>query len=586
MVDLPPKQTIPQLVRSALAAPRPEALIERREGKWVSVSTGELLSRVENLAAALRAAGLAEGDRAALISNNCVDWIVCALGTLFAGCVVVPIYPTQAIDQTGFILDHSGARLIFVDTNAALERLRAVPGLPRAIVMNGEGENSLAAFEAGGAALPRVRAATAPDDLAVLIYTSGTTGNPKGVMLSHDNVAFDVLSAHDYGFIGIEPSASVLSVLPYSHIFEHTILYIYLVGRVRYFICHDPRDLLHDLQDVRPVSMTAVPRIFDRVLAGIAATSLEFGGLQAKLVPWAMRVGRDYAYARNAGRRVPVRLLLSYAVARPLVLNRIRRRLGLDRMRFFTSGSAALHVDTAMTYLGMGLPIMQGYGLTETSPIATVSRLSANSYGAVGKPIPGVDVKIAQDGEVLVRGRNVMQGYYRDEAATASAIENGWLHTGDVGRIENGFLYITDRKKEVFKTAGGKWISPARVESSIKRSVYVAQAMVIGDGRPHPIALVNANWDLVRKVLSLPPELTAEQLSARDDVARFLTAEVEKQTADLAPFEQIRKIVLIPTEFTVESGHLSPAMKIKRRVVENHYARQIDDAYATAYARA
>jgi long-chain acyl-CoA synthetase len=586
MVDLPPKQTIPQLVRGALAQPRPETLIERRGGSWVSVSSAELLSRVENLAAALRGAGLAEGDRAALISQNCIDWIVCAFGTLFAGCVVVPIYPTQALDQTGFILEHSGAKLVFVDTPAALERLRAVPNLPRTVVMSSEGEGSLAGFEAGGVALPRTKAATVPDDLAVLIYTSGTTGNPKGVMLSHDNVAFDALSAHDYGFQGIRRDAPVLSVLPYSHIFEHTILYIYLIGGVRYFICHDPRDLLHDLQDVRPVSMTAVPRIFDRVLAGITATSLEFGGVQARLVPWALRVGRDYAYARSFGRRLSIKLLLEYAVARPLVLHRIRRRLGLDRMKFFTSGSAALHVDTAMTYLGMGLPIMQGYGLTETAPVATVSRFSANRYGAVGKPIPGVELQIAGDGEVLVRGRNVMKGYFRDEAATAEAIENGWLHTGDVGKIENGFLFITDRKKEVFKTAGGKWISPARVESSIKRSVYVTQAMVVGDGRPHPIALINANWDLVRRVLSLPAELTPEQLCARDDVGRFLTAEIEKQTADLGPFEQIRKIIVIPNEFTIESGHLSPSMKIKRRVVENFYARQIDDAYATAYARA
>lgn len=586
MVDLPPKQTIPQLVRKSLAQPRPGALIERRSGGWVSTSSVQLLTRAENMAAALRASGLGEGDRVALISHNCVDWIVCALGALFAGCVVVPIYPTQALDQTGFILQHSGAKLVFVDTPEALERLGAISNLPRIIIMSDGGDSSLAVFEERGSALPRVAAGTAPDDLAVLIYTSGTTGNPKGVMLSHDNIAFDALSAHEYGFQGIAHGAPVISVLPYSHIFEHTIVYIYLIGGVRYFICHDPRDLLHDLRDARPVSMTAVPRIFDRVLAGVTATSLEFGGLQAKLVPWALRVGHDYAYARTFGQRVSMKLLLSYAAARPFVLGKIRKRLGLDRMKFFTSGSAALHVDTAMTYLGMGLPIMQGYGLTETAPVATVSRFSENWYGAVGKPIPGVEIEIAKDGEVLVRGRNVMKGYFRDDAATAEAIQNGWLRTGDVGRIENGFLFITDRKKEVFKSAGGKWISPARVESSIKRSLYVTQAMVVGDDRPHPIALINANWELVRKALSLPMELSPEQLCARDDVHRFLTAEVEKQTADLAPFEQIRKIVVVPHEFTVESGHLSPAMKIKRRVVEKLYAREINEAYATAYARA
>jgi long-chain acyl-CoA synthetase len=586
MVQLPPKQTLPELIREALARPRDETLIERVDGAWTPLSSDALLARVENVAAALRGAGLVEGDRVALISHDCIDWIVCAFGSLFAGCVVVPIYPTQALDQTAYILAHSESKLIFVDSAEGRNRLQGIDALPRAVVMSGSGESSLAAFESSGAGLPRATTSATPDDLAVLIYTSGTTGAPKGVMLSHDNVAFDANVSFAYGFTGMKEGDVALSVLPFSHIFEHTIAYIYLIGHVHYYICHDPSALLKDLQDVRPMAMTSVPRIFDRVLAGIVTTSLTYGGMQARLVPWALHVGRDYAYARNLGRGAGIALSLRYLVARNLVLNKIRKRLGLDRIKFFTSGSAALHVDTAMTFLGMGLPIMQGYGLTETSPVATVSRFSANRYGAVGKPIPGVEVKIAGDGEVLVRGRNVMKGYYRDETATAAALEGGWLHTGDIGKLEDGFLYITDRKREVFKTAGGKWISPARVESAIKRSVYVVQAMVVGDGRPHPIALINANWDLVRKALALAPALSAEQLAPRDDVRRFLTAEVEKQTADLATFEQIRRIVVIANEFTVESGHLSPAMKIKRRAVEQHYATEIDRAYETAFAGA
>jgi long-chain acyl-CoA synthetase len=586
-MGLPPKQTLPQLIREVLAHPRDDAFIERIDGKWTPISSTALLERVEHLAAALRGAGIAEGDRVALISHDCVDWIVCAFATLFAGCVVVPIYPTQALDQTGYILNHSGSKLVFVDTEAGLNRLRGIEGLPRALVMSGDGEGSLRTFEASGATLPRASTSATPDDLAVLIYTSGTTGAPKGVMLSHDNVAFDAHSSFTYGFVGLKKGDVTLSVLPYSHIYEHTMVYIYLIGQVHYYICHDPNALLKDLQDVRPMSMSSVPRIFDRVLAGIVTTSLTYGGLQARLVPWALRIGRDCAYARNFGRGAGIGLALRYLIAKNLVLNKIRKRLGLDRIKFFVSGSAALHVDTAMTFLGMGLPIMQGYGLTETSPVATVSRLSANRYGAVGKPIPGVDVKIAEDGEVLVRGRNVMRGYYRDETATAAALEDGWLHTGDVGNLENGFLYITDRKKEVFKTAGGKWIAPARIEAAMKRSLYFTQAMVVGDGRPHPIALVNANWDLVRKALSLVPALTAEELASRDDVRRLLTAEAERATADLASYEQIRRVVIVPQEFTVESGHLSPAMKIKRRVVEQQYAGQIDRAYTgAAYAHA
>lgn len=579
---LPPKKTLPQLVREAFARPNADAVIERVDGRWTPTSSAALLERVENIAAALRQTGLTDGDRVALISHDCADWIVCAFGTLFAGCVVVPIYPTQALDQTSYILNHCGAKLLFVDTAQALDRLGAIAALPRAVVFaGGKGDGSLRTFEAAGARSPRVSVSASPDDLAVLIYTSGTTGNPKGVMLTHDNVGFDAQAALEYGFQGIHAGQEILSALPFSHIFEHTMIYIYLLARVRYFICHDPNDLLADLQDVRPFSMTAVPRIFDRVLAGITGTALAHGGLQAKLVPWALRAGHDYAFARTFRRWAGPRLWLRYLAARELVLKKIRRRLGLDRLRYFTSGSAALHVDTAMTYLGLGLPIMQGYGLTETSPVTTVSRLSANRYGAVGKPMPGVEVKIAADGEILTRGRQVMKGYYHDEAATAEAIENGWLHTGDVGRLEKGFLYITDRKRELFKTTGGKFIAPARVESAIKRSIYVTQVMVVGDGRPHPAAVLNANWDLVRKTLGIAADVPPEQLAARDDVLTFLTAEVEKQTSDLATFEQIRRIVVIPQEFTVENGQLSPAMKIKRRVVEQEYAREIDRAYST-----
>ncbi len=581
MAQLPPKQTLPQLVRETLSKPRAQLLVERVDRKWTPISSAALLKRVERLAAALADAQVQPGDRVALVSHDCVDWIVCAFGTLFAGCVVVPIYPTQALDQTSFILGHSGAKLLFVDTPQALERLSGIPHLPRAIVMEGTGEESLREFESH-ASREFLPVPASPDDLAVLIYTSGTTGNPKGVMLSHDNIAFDARSALQYGFQAIEAGEDVLSMLPYSHIFEHTMIYIYLLAQVRYFISHDPIELVADLRDVRPVTMTAVPRIFDRVLAGVTTTALAHAGLQAKLVPWALRIGHDYAYAKTFGRGAGLRLALRYRIARALVLNKIRKRLGLDRIRYFVSGSAALHVDTAMTFLGLGLPIMQGYGLTETSPVTTVSRLSTNRYGAVGKPMPGVDVMIAEDGEVLIRGRHVMQGYYRDEAATAEAIENGWLHTGDVGTIDKkGFLYITDRKKEVFKTAGGKFIAPARVESAIKRSIFVAQAMVVGDGRAHPAAIINANWDLVRAELGIPASVPPEQLAVREDVLSFLTREVERQTADLATFEQVRRIIVIPQEFTVENGFLSPAMKVKRRVVEQRFAPEIEAAYQT-----
>ncbi len=588
--QLPEKVTLPALVRNALAQPRAEVLLERVNAAWTATSGAQLIDRVERVACAIRDAGLSAGDRVALVSHNCVDWIVADFGALFAGCVVVPIYPTQALDHLSYILEHSGARLIFADTRATSERLReSGAALPRVVRFDSADSDGLRAFEARGqeiraahAQLPGSYEATlVPDDLAVLIYTSGTTGTPKGVMLSHDNLAFDAAVSLACGFEGIEGGRDVISVLPYSHIYEHTLIYIYLLAKVRYFICHDPGELLGDLREVRPAEMTAVPRIFDRVIAGVKGEALRTGGLRGKLVPWALEVARDYMSAKTFGTGAAPWLALRYALAERLVLRKVRAALGLDRVQFLTSGSAPLHIDTAMTLLGLGVPVMQGYGLTETSPVVSVSRLSENEYGAVGRPIAGVDVRINDDGEVMIRGRNVMQGYYRDPAATAEAIEDGWLHTGDVGEIDaRGFLRITDRKGEIFKTSTGKWISPARIEASIKRSIFVAQAMVTGRGEAHPIALVCPNWPLLRlELATLPKELMPEQLAARDDVRSFLNREVHKQTRGLATYEQVRHAIVVPREFSVESGELSPSMKIKRRAVEARYAREIERAY-------
>ena len=586
---LPEKETLPYLIRHALARPKDELVVERVVGKWTPTSSARLLERSEHVACALRDAGLGAGDRAALVAHDCVDWIVSDFGTLFAGCVVVPIYPTQALDHTAYILRHSGAKLVFVDSEATLQHLRASGAeLPRAVIFDSSGPDGLAAFEARGAAVRAqhpeqpgaYEAALVPEDLAVLIYTSGTTGDPKGVMLSHDNIAFDAHATFGWGLEHITREDSALSVLPFSHIYEHTFIYIYLLAGVYYAICHDASELLADLRDIRPAIMTSVPRIFDRVLAGVKGQALKTGGLRGKLVLWALKVGREFAYAQTFGDGATPLLALEYAIAKRLVLQKIRERLGLDRVRMLPSGSAALHVDVAMTFLGLGIPILQGYGMTETSPVVSRSELNDNQYGAVGRPIPGVEVSIAEDGEILTRGRHVMQGYYRDPEATSAIIHDGWLHTGDIGEIDaRGFLRITDRKREVFKTDTGKWVSPARIEAAIKRSIYVEQAMVVGSGRPFPIALICPNWDLLRLKLDVAPDATPEELAHRPEVVEFMTAEVRKQTNDLATYEQIRRIVVLIREFSVESGELSPAMKIKRRVVESRYGAEIDRAY-------
>jgi long-chain acyl-CoA synthetase len=421
--------------------------------------------------------------------------------------------------------------------------------------------------------------------MAVLIYTSGTTGEPKGVMLSHYNLVFTAQASFSSAFSVITPDSDVLSVLPFSHIYEHCILYGYMLSRVRHHISHNVEELLQDLRDVRPITMTAVPRIFERLLTGITAKAKVHGGLQAKLVPWALSVGRDYMTAKMQGSEPGPGLTLQYRIAHALVLKKLRPLLGLDRLQFFVSGSAPLHFDTAMTLLAADIPIVEGYGPTECSPVITVNRFDSNHYGTVGLPIPGVEIKLAQDGEIMARGPNVMMGYYKNEGATREVMQDGWYRTGDIGTIDaHGYLRITDRKKELFKTSGGKFVAPSRVEAAIKRSVYINQVMLVGDARPHPVALVSPEWGIVRTELGIPPETPVEQLIERPDVAQFLTKEVHDHTLDLAKYEQVRRIIILPHELSVENGELSPTLKVKRRVVEAKYANEIEHLYATAQA--
>jgi len=584
------RETLPALIRRSLGQKRESVLIERVQDKWAPTSSEELLERVTRLACAIREAGLQNGDRVALIAADCVNWIVVDFATLFAGCVVVPIFPTQAPDQVAYILQNSQAKLIFTDTRHAAERLRALPvTLPDVVVFEGEGADSLAAFETRGAQAhgehrdwpQSFEAQLQPDDLAVLIYTSGTTGEPKGVMLSHYNLGFTAQSSFSHSFSILTPGSDVLSVLPFSHIYEHCIIYGYMLARVHHHICHHVDELLGDLQSVRPIAMTAVPRIFERMIAGVTAKAKVHGGLQAKLVPWALRAGREYMTAKTRGMNPGIARSLQYRIAHALVLKKLRARLGLDRVRFLVSGSAPLHFDTAMVMLGADIPILEGYGPTECSPVITVNTFEENHYGTVGRPIPGVEIKLAADGEILARGPNVMLGYYKNEEATAEVIEDGWYHTGDIGTIDGGgYLRITDRKKELFKTSGGKFVAPSRVEAAIKRSVYVNQVMLVGHSRAHPAALVSPNWELVRTELGIEGSVPVSELLQRKDVIDFISREIHNHTTDLAKFEQVRKVAVLPRELTVEDGDLSPTLKVRRRVVEAKYADEIERLYA------
>ncbi len=413
----------------------------------------------------------------------------------------------------------------------------------------------------------------------MLIYTSGTTGAPKGVMLSHRNLVSDVESAFDSSTSGQREGQIALSVLPFAHIFEHTDALGYLNNRLTHYVT-TPERLLDDLRAIRPNYVAFVPRIFERVIAGIIGNARAAGGAKAKLVPWALRAGTAYERAQRDG-GMTIGLRVQHALAHRLVLSKIPATLGLDRLAYFVSGSAPLHRDTALTLAAMGFTVLEGYGLTETAPVVTVNRPNDNTLGTVGPPVRDVDVRIADDGEVLVKGPNVMLGYYHVAADEQPFTADGWFRTGDIGTLDaRGNLRITDRKNELFKTSGGKWIAPSRVETAIKRSIYVGQVLVVGSGMPHACALVAPNWDLVRAKLELDAATPTERLAADARVRALMLREVERYTDDLAAYERVHRVAVLPRDLTIEAGELSPTLKIKRRIVEQRYAALIADAYA------
>ena len=582
--------TLPAFIAAGLAEPRSIALAERRAGRTLALSSQDVHRQAAGIAHALRSRGIERGDRVAILANNRIEWLIADFGILYAGCVVVPMYATTADDQIAFILADSEAKLVFVDDAACAAHVRAAaPNAPPIVAFDGDGADSFGVFVAAGAQqhtsaeddalLRSYRDGIGLDDLAVLIYTSGTTGQPKGVMLSHRNLVSDTMSAFDPAASELREGQIGLSVLPFAHIYEHTNALGYLYRGLIHYVT-TPDHLLEDLRAIRPNWVAFVPRIFERVIAGIIGGARKGGGLKAKLVPWALEVGTAYERAIRAGGASPW-LRARRALAKKLVLSKIPATLGLDRLEYFVSGSAPLHRDTALTLAAMGFEVLEGYGLTETSPVVSVNRPNDNELGTVGAPVKNVEVRIADDGEIEVKGPNVMLGYYKLPKEEQPFTADGWFCTGDIGNFNaRGHLVITDRKKEIFKTSGGKWISPARIESAIKRSIYIGQVLALGANRSHPAVLVAPNWDLVRAKLALPAETPTETLAADERVCALMIREVSANTADLASYEQVHRLAVLPRDLTIEDGELSPTLKVKRRVVEQRYAGLIEQAYA------
>ncbi len=594
-------QTLAELFRQAFKKHnRADALNYKAGGKWQKVSSDEICSRAENIALGLYALGLRKDDKAAILAANSPEWTIVDAGCQFAGVVDVPVYTTLAETSVCYIINDSGAKVFFLQDNATFERITKIfpecKTIEKLVFFDSEGvtaENaiSLAELENLGADLKNEKPnllndlakTIEPNDVATLIYTSGTTGEPKGVMLSHTNIISNVIDAGEkYSFSRKDVP---LSVLPLSHIFERGAMYLYIFNGMAVYYAESIDKVSENLREVRPTIFVGVPRIFEKVYAKAKLMAAQSSPLKEKIFDWAIEIGKEFALKTEKNLPVSYFLGVKHSIADKIVFSKFRDFFG-GRLRFCITGGAALSETIYLIFNGAGVSIMQGYGLTETSPVITSSNPIDVKLGTVGKPIRNVETRIAADGEIEVLGPNVMLGYYNKEKATAEAFtEDGWFKTGDIGQFDDeGFLKITDRKKELFKTSGGKYIAPSPIEQLIKGSRFVSQVVLIGNDRKFPSALIVPSFEQLAsfaKHEGLKLE-TPKDFCANETVLKLLEKQVDELTKDLSKYEKVKKIALLEDEMTVEGGELTPTLKVKRRVVDEKYKDVIEKIYADA----
>jgi long-chain acyl-CoA synthetase len=573
---------------------RPVAMRRKVDGSWAELSYEELAHRVRALSHALTTLGVRAGDRVAILSENRPEWAIADYATLALGAADVPIYPTLPAKQVAYILRDSGATVAFVSSQFQLDKVRAAqdecPDLRCVVTFDAVSRPgdalAFAALEAEGRAAPAApweaaARAVGAGDLATLIYTSGTTGDPKGVMLTHGNITSNVVLS----LVRIELTGTdeCLSFLPLSHIFERMAghyLMLHCGAVINYAGGIDT--VSADMLERRPSVMLSVPRLYEKIFARVQESASSGSTLKRRIFRWAKQTGDRWSDAATAG-RVPAGLRLAHGVADRLVFAKLRERTG-GRLRFFVSGGAPLNPEIARFFHAAGLPILEGYGLTETSPVIAVNTFEDFRIGTVGKPIPRSEVRIAPDGEILTRGPHVMVGYYHKPEATREALTaDGWFHTGDIGELTpDGFLRITDRKKDLIVTAGGKNIAPQPIENAVKANRYILNAVMLGDRRNFPIMLLVPNVPVLQAWARLHHLAPAddEALLALPETREKLEREVRKTLQGLARFEMPKRFIVIAQDFSIEAGELTPTLKVRRRVVEEKYREQIEAVYA------
>jgi len=566
----------------------------KRSGRYEPISTEECGRRVRRIGLGLQALGAGSGRKLVILSENRPEWTMVDFANLCLGGVTVPIYPTLVPSQVQHIIANSDAGLVVCsgpDLRRKFEVVRpALPTAVQAVTMEAEAPEGFltldqveamgAKAEAGdGGAFERGAEAIKPGDVASIIYTSGTTGVPKGAMLSHGNFVHNITTLaaqHDFS-----RTDTILSFLPLSHVLERMCTFAFINKGCSIAYAESIDAVAANLVEVRPTIMVSVPRVFEKLYAKVMDAVLAGSSIKRKIFFWAAKTGREWGRRTIEHRPIPAGLAFRHGLARKLVYGKILEKTG-GRIKFFVSGGAPLSGDLGEFFYGLGLPIKEGYGLTETSPVIACNTFERLRFGTVGQPIPGVTVKFAEDGEILVQGPNVMLGYYKMEEETKEAFAGGWFHTGDIGYLDpDGFLVITDRKKDLIVTAGGKNVAPQPIENLVKQNPLIASVVVVGGQRKFISALVVPNRD---KIEAYAREAGIQSASYRDLMAddrinRFLLSEIDKATPHLAPYEKIKKIVLLERDFEIEKEELTPTLKVKRAKVEAAYKPLIDALY-------
>lgn len=568
---------------------RADVLNAKVNGEWKSWAIQQFCELSDALSYGLMHHGIMPGDAIAIISANRPEWNVSDFGIAALGAVSVPVYPTMGNNETAFILKDAGVKIALVADEALYNKIQAIrhelPELKAVYTFDKvNGAKHFDELLQDGRSNPQpdqLKAYTAnirPDDLLTLIYTSGTTGVPKGVMLTHNNLISNVHGSRVACPVTYEHK--VLSFLPLSHIFERMLVYLYLYVGAGIYYAENMDTIGDNLKEVKPFAFSTVPRLLEKVYDKIVAKGSELTGIKKKLFFWALDLGHRYELSGANGVWFEMQLKL----ANKLIFSKWREALG-GNVGVIVSGAAALQPRLARVFTAAQIPVLEGYGLTETSPVISVNRLvkGQRAFGSVGLMLDEVEVKIAEDGEILCKGPNVMKGYYKRPDLTAEVMKDGWFYTGDIGKLEKGLLWITDRKKEIFKTSGGKYIAPQVLENKFKESIFIEQIMVVGEGQKHASALIVPSYDALKKWCDEQGlVLSRGQMTDNPKVRSLFESEVERYNAGFGQWETVKKFKLLEHEWTIDGGELTPSLKLKRRVIQEKFSSEIEAFYKEA----